>query len=216
MTEPRKYYGLEKLDEKLEKYVDHDNGFYVELGANNGLTQSNTAYFEKHRGWRGVLIEPTPHNFLACVKNRSERNAIHCNACVSFDYSEKFVEIRYANLMSVARGLESDLSNEDGHLEAGRKHLPQGEVIFSFGAIAKTLTAILDESDAPTEIDFLSLDVEGAEMEVLKGLDFSRYAIRYLLIECRSLSRMADFLAGHGYEYVETLSRNDALFRKVN
>ena len=44
-----KYNGLNGLDKKLEPYVDHDGGFYVELGANDGITQSNSLYFEKHR-----------------------------------------------------------------------------------------------------------------------------------------------------------------------
>lgn len=211
----RKYYSLNQLDQKLEPYVDYDNGFYVELGANDGLNQSNTAYFEKSRGWRGVLIEPSPHRFLDCMRNRSDRNAIYCAACVSFDYPDRFVEMRYANLMSVAEGLESDLKDPSHHLEVAKAHLRNQEVIFSFGAIARTLTAILDESKAPQDIDFLSLDVEGAEIEVLKGTDLDKYRINLLLIECRDLGKMKAYLAEHGYEHIDQLSRTDALFKRV-
>ena len=50
----------EKLDIKLDEIFDSKkNGFFIELGANNGLTQSNTAFFEKYRNWSGILIEPS-------------------------------------------------------------------------------------------------------------------------------------------------------------
>ena len=71
--EAKKYFGLNGLDSLIEHFVNYDNGFFVELGANDGLTQSNTAYFEKSRGWKGVLIEPSPNKFLECIKNRSEK-----------------------------------------------------------------------------------------------------------------------------------------------
>jgi len=48
------YFALNDLDKKLEKYVNYDNGFFVELGANNGIDQSNSLYFELNRGCRGT------------------------------------------------------------------------------------------------------------------------------------------------------------------
>jgi len=61
-----KYFSLNQLDRKLEKYVDYDNGYFVELGANDGVNQSNSLYFEKYRTWRGLLVEPAPQNYLKC------------------------------------------------------------------------------------------------------------------------------------------------------
>ncbi len=81
-----KYFSVNQLDRKLERYVDKDGGYFVELGANDGVTQSNSLHFEKFRGWRGLLVEPTPHNFIKCRKNRAARSAVFCAACVSFDY----------------------------------------------------------------------------------------------------------------------------------
>jgi FkbM family methyltransferase len=208
------YYSLNDLDRKLEPYVDYDNGYYIELGANDGVKFSNTAYFDRHRGWRGVLIEPAPHKFLACLRNRGDRNAVFCAACVGFDYADRFVEMRYANMMSVALNLESDLKSESRHLEVAQKHMRDQEVIFNFGALARTLTSILEEAGAPRDIDFLSLDVEGAEIAVLKGLDLDKYRIKYLLVECRDLNKMKAYLDGHGYDHVDQLARNDALFRR--
>ena len=69
----KSYFGLNGLDKKLEKYVDYENGFYVELGANNGINQSNSLFFELHKNWHGVLVEPSVHNYLLCKKYRSEK-----------------------------------------------------------------------------------------------------------------------------------------------
>ena len=208
----KKYFGLNGLDQKLEKYLDFNDGFYVELGANNGVDQSNTFYFEKYRGWKGVLVEPTLHNFFACRKNRSPKNKFYCNACVSFDYGEKFVEIIYSDLMSISVGLDSDINDSIAHSLEGKKFLPYFEENISFGAIARPLNSILLEANAPKVIDFLSLDVEGVELEVLKGINHQEIRIKYLCIESRSFDVLNDYVAGLGYVFIEKLSPHDYLF----
>jgi hypothetical protein len=124
------YFSINDLDKQLEKYVNYDNGFFVELGANDGISQSNSLYFEIKRGWRGVLVEPTPHNFLLCKEQRSTKNSIFCNACVSFDYKEKYVDIKYANLMSISQSLDLDLEDKDAHIQIGQNFLSDAEEVF--------------------------------------------------------------------------------------
>ncbi len=209
----RKYYGAENLDEKIEKYLNFDDGFYVELGANDGLNQSNTYYFEKFRNWQGVLIEPSPHIFLKLIANRSSKNAIFCNACVSFGFDQRFVEIIYSNLMSSPLNLESDIDDPVSHANLGTKFLEYTEKLYTFGAPAKTLNSILLESNAPKLIDFLSLDVEGAEIEVLKGVDHDVFRFRFICVEVRDFKKMETYLNEKGYELVEQLSVHDFLFR---
>lgn len=206
------YFALNELDRKLESYLDFDEGFYVELGANDGVSQSNSFYFELKRNWRGVLIEPSPHKFLLCKENRSAKNAIFCNACVDFDYDQKYVDIQYANLMSISKNLDLDLEDKQAHIEKGKQFLNENENVFEFGAVAKPLTELLDASEAPSLIDFLSLDVEGAELSVLKGIDFNRYNFRYMLIEIRDFDRINTFLNDHNYRFVERFSQHDYLF----
>jgi FkbM family methyltransferase len=207
-----KYYSLNGLDKKIEKYLPQHDGFYVELGANDGVDQSNTLYFERHKNWRGVLIEPTPHNYLKCLANRSKKNQIFCNACVSFEYKDRFVEIAFSNLMSSPIGLESDVLDPISHAESGKQFLEFTDKVFTFGSIAKTLNAILHEAQAPHCIDFMSLDVEGAEMEVLKGIDHATYRFKYMCIECRDIAKLTDYLEPLGYELKEKLSVHDYLF----
>jgi len=207
-----KYSALHSLDRKLERYLDFDDGYFVELGANDGVTQSNSLYFEKHRGWRGLLVEPSPHNFLKCLENRSDENHIACAACVSFNYADEFVRMSYLNLMSTGRGLESDLPDLAQHARRGREFLGSREPAFDFGAIARPLNDLLIEAGAPATIDFLSLDVEGAEIEVLKGIDHDRFRFRYVLVECRNIAAMQAYLADRRYRLVESLSQHDYLF----
>jgi len=210
-----KYHGLNGLDKKLERFVDYDGGYYVELGANDGLTQSNSLYFEKYRNWTGLLVEPAPHNFLKCMENRSPTNRIVCAACVSFDYPGEFVRMTYSNLMSTSLGLQTDIADPVGHARSGQRFLRPREPVFDFGAIARPLNDLLLESNAPKAIDFLSLDVEGAELEVLKGIDHEAFRFKYILVESRSLTDMQSYLDAHTYRLVESFSAHDYLFSSV-
>ena len=210
-----KYFGIylenEKLflDEKLEKYLNYSNGFFVELGANNGVEQSNSLHFEKFKNWKGVLVEPSPENYLKCINNRSNNSQIFCNACVSFDYQGKYVEIAYGDLQSTSSDLESDILNSKNHAANG---IPSKRPPI-FGAIAATLNQILITSNAPQNIDLLSLDVEGAEIEVLKGLNHTQFRFKYLCIECRNIEKLEKFLSDYGYVLEEKLTQHDYLFK---
>lgn len=208
-----KYLAKDGMDKKLEKYMDKDHGFYIELGANNGFIQSNTYYFEKQRKWKGVLIEPALNKYLECVANRSSENKIFCAACVSFDYKDPFVPIAYSDFMSAPLNLESDIDNPLEHAQKGEQYLKDKEEVFVFGAPAATLHSLLQKASAPKQIDFLSLDVEGAELEVLKGLDYEAHQINYMLIECRDFERLNKFLESKNYKFVEKFSRHDYLFK---
>jgi FkbM family methyltransferase len=211
-NEVKKYYGLHGLDKKLESYLDFDGGFFVELGANDGVAQSNTLYFERERGWRGVLIEPILHNYLKCRQNRSEDNAFFCAACVSDRYAEPYVRLTYANLMTAPHGVVSDIADPSQHAQSGSMYLPAGEVPVDVMAVARTLSSLLDEAQAPFKIDLLSLDVEGGELEVLKGINHSRHRFRYMLIECRDPQRLASYLTEVGYVLIDKISQHDYLY----
>ena len=208
------YHSINQLDKKLEKYVDYDNGFYVELGANDGVEQSNSLFFELRRNWRGILIEPSPYNFILCREQRSNQNHIFCNACVGFDYKDKYVDMKYANLMSISENLNLDLNDKEAHIKSGENYLKETETVFSFGAIATTLDSLLKSAKAPKIIDFISLDVEGAELEVLKGINFDHYSFKYMLIEIRNLKPIENFLIERGYVLEKQLSEHDYLFKR--
>lgn len=208
----RSYFAQSGLDKKLKEYIDYPNGYFVELGANDGFTASNTLYFEIKKNWRGILIEPSPNLFLSCSYYRNrEGNKIFCNACVPLDYTKQYVDIEYAYLMSVSRDLEKDIPED--FVSNAKLQLDKYQKNLRFGSVARTLSSILDESNAPQIIDLLSLDAEGAEIPILKGIDFNKYRFKYMLIESRSIDKLSEFLSHHGYQKVDQFSHHDYLFK---
>lgn len=211
-TSPKQHFGLHGLDRKLKAYIDSKGGYFVELGANDGVSQSNTLYFERERSWRGILIEPILHAFLKCKQNRAAENRFYCAACVPDDYDKPFVELTYANLMTAPTGLDSDIADARAHAQSGDIYLPAGETTVDVMAPARTLQSILEDASAPDLIDLLSLDVEGAELAVLKGVDHRRFRFRFMLIESRNVDRLTDYLGQQGYMLLDKLSQHDYLF----
>ena len=210
------FYAKDEIDKKLLKYINFENGFYVELGANNGFSQSNTLYFELKKGWSGILIEPSPNLYLQCCYFRNNNtNKILCNACVDFNYPRKYVDISYGDLMTISESIDLEIPNADKFYEKRNMHIDRQHTFLKFGAIAATLDSILNESGAPKEIDLLSVDVEGAELSVLTGIDFKNYQFKFILIETRSPQKVTEFLITNGYAFVENLSHHDMLFRKI-
>jgi FkbM family methyltransferase len=183
------------LDWKLDElFGQKRNGCFIELGANNGLRQSNTAFFARERDWRGVLIEPSPSGFSACLQNRPESRCFHA-ACVAPDYSSPFVEGDFnGNLMSSVDGKRLD-SKDKG------KDKGKGKDKERIRVPARTLESILDECDSVDTIDLLSLDTEGYELPILRGLNLEKYRPRYMLIELYQWDYEAvlEFLGSHGY-----------------
>lgn len=206
------YFGAHGIDRKLEALLPHRNGFYVELGANDGALASNSYFFELKKGWSGLLVEPAPNLFLSLLKRRGQRNFVAAFACVPFDYPEDFVKMSYSDSMTISTNLDIDIGDQKKFLEAGEKHLPFGEKNFEFGAKSSTLNALLVQANAPTTIDFLSLDVEGAELAVLQGVDFGMFTFKFMVIESRKIDRIEIFLAPLGYELVEKITHHDYLF----
>jgi len=203
----KNYFSLDSIDAILESsLLDYDNGYFIELGGNDGISQSNTLYFEKYRGWRGFLVEPILHNYFKCKENR-KASQVFCNACVSFEYKSSCVELLYSNLMTSPLGVETDLDPKaQAHL--GNQFLDQSEEVVRTAAIAATLDQLMREASAPKCVDFLSVDVEGAEAEVIKGIDFCAFSFRVICIEARDPSKIISLLATHGYKWIRSIGHN--------
>ncbi len=175
----------------------------MELGAFDGVRQSNTAWLEANRGWRGILVEAIPDAYEQCVRNRPLATVVNC-ACVSNDYPEPTVEMVYAGLMSIVRGARSSHESDEAWVTLGEE-LQQLER-YTFSVLARTLTAVLDRCRLKY-VDLLSVDVEGYEIEVLRGFDLERFRPRHIAIEESGRGAVDGFLTRRGYRMVTELAR---------
>jgi FkbM family methyltransferase len=204
-----KSYSLHDLDLKLKPYLSKiPNGFFVEAGANDGVSQNNTLYYEKNFGWHGILIEPIPELANKCKINRP-KSIVGNYALVSDDFKENFLTMRYCNLMSVVKGGMKTKAEEDQHIKSGSelKNITSYEV----DVPVSTLSNIL-EKNMIKKVDFISLDVEGYELEVLKGFDFKKWQPSYILIEARYEDEINSFMDKVGYKKIDKLSFHDFLY----
>jgi FkbM family methyltransferase len=201
---------LNNLDKKLERYLKFKNGFFIEVGANDGYNQSNTYYLEKFLGWRGILVEAIPSLYEKCKSTRS-RSSVYNYALVSQEFTNSFVEMHYANLMSVAEGSLKNSESQKKHIQDGLKCQKIAKS-YTVKVPAITLETILNKIDDLPKIDFLSLDVEGYELDVLMGLNLEKYQPRQILVEARFFDEINSFLSPL-YELVEQLSYHDFLYR---
>ena len=187
----RKFNALNKLDQKMLDYINYSDGFFIECGANDGVDQSNTQYFEKYLNWNGILIEPLKKQFIELKKNRSQINHFYNVALCA------------ANNINSIEITENDLESKSPNKFDKEKKKSNFD--------AMTLTKILDEISAPNLIDFFSLDVEGFEDQVIKGINFNKYNFKFLLIET-SNDLVVNFLNNNNYNLIKKLSHQDLLF----
>jgi len=202
------YTALNELDKKIEKYLNYKDGFFIEMGANDGINQSNTRFLEKKYNWRGMLIEPS-EKFTLLKKNRSKKNIFSNAACCSFKNRGKSIKFAYYNLMTLALNLQTDVNVKKHKLNA--KKFSNNSYEFIKKGIP--LNDLLSKNYTPKIIDFFSLDVEGMELEVLKGVNHEEYKFKYLLIEVRNFNRINNFLIKKNYKLIKRLTKKDYLYR---
>jgi FkbM family methyltransferase len=189
--------------EQVLTHLRRRRGTFVELGAYDGLRQSNTAWLEAHRGWRGILVEAIPEAYESCVRNRPRATVVNC-ACVSDDYSDPTIEMVYAGLMSIVRGARSTDEADEAWVALGEE-LQELER-YTCTVPARTLSAVLDEQGLRT-IDLLSVDVEGYEVDVLEGFDLERFAPGHIVVEDSREGEVDRYLTARGYRQVAVMGR---------
>ncbi|WP_205696679.1 FkbM family methyltransferase [Conexibacter sp. SYSU D00693] len=201
---------LHDLDRKLDRIIDRDGGFFVEAGANDGFTQSNTYWLERFRGWRGLLVEPMQELADEARRERPTAHVVRC-ALVPAGFEDATVRMRFGDLMSTVSGSRNDEPDwTAAGLALGWRDPYEADVP------ARTLSSILDEIQAP-EVDLLSLDVEGFEAPVLRGLDMARHAPRFVLVEMHDRAEQGpdvEAALGERYGEPEQLSPMDWLYRR--
>ncbi len=190
----------------LEKTGYKNNGFFVEFGATDGVLLSNTWLLEQEFGWQGLCAEPNPVMFKQLQGNRKCKLA---NVCIGEVTGEE-VEFIFAD----AYGGMARHAHEDMHHDKRQAYLTDNRT-----AILTTISLhdFLLEQGAPRDIDYLSIDTEGSEYEILKNFPFEQWNISLLTVEHNYTAKRQDIrqlLERHGYVCQE--AKFDDWFAKGN
>jgi FkbM family methyltransferase len=177
---------------KAEFFGSVTSGFFVEVGAGDPKQLSQTWELER-LGWRGILIEPQP-KLARKLEDQRAACKVFCCACSSPENAGRMLPLQLA-------GIYSSLNLD--HFVAGMKK----EVVIEVPA--RTLDDILVEASAPIPIDLLSIDVEGHEIDMLKGLTLTRWQPRLILIEDLAMNlRLHRLLHACGYRWMRRTGVN--------
>ena len=206
-------YALDRLDRKLERWLDFDGGVFIEAGANDGVAVSNTLYFERHRGWTGLLVEPIPELADRCVRNRGTSTGVALCALGGPAEAGRLVPMTYCNLMSIVQGAIGEASEDQAYVRLGQDAQATLQVQpYTTYAAVLTLSSLIDRFGLP-RVDLLVLDVEGFERQALAGLDLARHRPRFILVEALFHEAEIRAMLENCYDFVEDLGRKDLLFR---
>ena len=202
------FYGQHGEDIYIKTlFPDNYIGTCIEVGAYDGISLSNTYYFEK-KGWRSLCIEPIPVSFNKCTQIRKE--CYQC--CISENDSEdkEFTIFHLHDNLCAISSLEPDQRLIDSH----RHLITQTSTCM---VKVRSLNSLLEELNFPKKIDFISIDTENTELDVLKGIDFNTYDIKLLVIENNYNEPFCeDYLKQFGYAKINRIAVNDFYIKLLN
>jgi FkbM family methyltransferase len=190
-----------------EKYLNYDNGFFIEVGGADGVTQSNTWHLEMYKNWTGILVEPNVEAAKSCQKNRP-KSTVFNYALVANDYQDEEITMLHRAWYNGDPGLTSSAYN------SSINDIEQWNGFnYKFNIPATTLTDVIQMSNIENQtIDFLSLDAEGYELEILKGLDIKRFCPKIILIEWHLNIQDVFNVLDSTHKLEEQLSKHDYVF----
>jgi len=182
-------------DQHQDLWVLHETGrkrggFFVEFGAMDGISGSNTLLLEREFGWSGILAEPNPVWHADLGRYRTARIDHRCVFKASGD-RVAFAATKYGGLATIAEFVASD-----GHAQSRVEH-----EILHIDTVS--LNDLLADHGAPRTIDYVSIDTEGSELAILEAFDFGRWDVRLFSIEHNLTTREQDIdrlMHSRGYE----------------
>jgi FkbM family methyltransferase len=204
------YYSQCRQDEFLNTVVfdNKKQGFFIDIGAHDGKTFSNSLFFESANQWNGICVEPNPTVF---AKLDSSRKSTNLNVCIgASNKTIKFTQIEgYAEMLSgISENYdERHIQRIDRDIESkgGKRNEIEVEMI--------TLNSI--ESLKNQKIDFISIDTEGNEFDIVSSMDFNTLDVEAIVIENNYKDeRIREFLSGFNFVQLYKLDFDDVYINK--
>ena len=205
-----KYYSQNGEDCLLWEFFGPVNkGYFIDIGAFDGIHLSNSYSFEQF-GWKGICVEAHPEYFSLLKKNRPRSQCLHY-ACVR-NRNTTTVEFHMEKMGLLSSVLATQEFQEDVKARYEERGLPFPG-FRSVEVPAATLDELLEKYlKRKIYIDFISIDVEGLETEVLQGFDAYRYSPRIMVVEANTDAAHHDTIeiltSGHKYLFAGRLAEN--------
>lgn len=223
--ESYKFYSQSGQDKYLYNtyFKNIKSGTFVELGAYDGISISNTYFFEKNLAWNGVCIEPMLEPYNKLIKNRK---CICLNECVSNEIKMKdffviHVSEEQKKINQTAKNTEmlSGLMDkyDPRHLQTVNQYLKQFKGTSEIKKIETTTLQKIFNEHAINSVDLLCVDTEGSEFEILQGIDFSKTKIKVILVENNfNENNVKNLLEQNGFVFDRKLGCDDIFFNPVH
>ena len=221
-------YSSHQQDMCILELMKGKTGFFVDVGAGNGINGSNTLLLEKN-GWSGICIEPNDILWNA-LKNQSQRKcliakAVLFSSCGEFPFyfdNQNNSVLTKSNLEEIHEKRPPSLGDHlvfetekapNNHASYGGSglvethHLNPEKIINPTLVRTVTLENLLDQSGAPKDIDLIDIDVEGSEHDILKVFDFEKYNVKIICVECAhdNKKKIHNLLEGEGFKLHKSL-----------
>jgi len=178
-------YGQDSVIDQFFRALGQEGGFFVDVGASDGVRLSNSFFLEKFRGWRGICVEAHPDYYRLLVENRP--SAITYNVAAG-DREDVWTDIRLnyrASLTTLDLSLDDRFQKDyKGYYASREEKKIRG---FSNGLAKikmRKIDCIIEENQAQIpRVDVLFIDIDGSELYAFRGLDLERWKPRILVLE---------------------------------
>jgi len=198
------YSQLNQDVDVIQFYKNKENGYFIEIGANDGINLSNSYLLEKNYNWKGICVEPIPDIFNKLKNNRP--NSICVNKAI-YSYSDIILKFNIASCDLLSGIVE--------HINCHKSSLNNGKII---DVQTISMNDLLDNNNAPNFIDYLSIDTEGSEFEILKTINYDKYIFGIIHVEHNYIEsqrkNIKDLLLSKDYIYKRENKWDDEYIHK--
>jgi FkbM family methyltransferase len=203
-----KYYSQFQQDKFVNEnyFKNKTNGFFIDIGAHDGIIGSNSKFFEEELGWSGICIEPNPEVFFTLENSR------RCN-CIQKAISNKKETSLFFQFLGEAGNMLSGLADKYSQKSIFdiNKGLENNSNSFNYIEVECDL---FENIVKETHIDFLSIDTEGNELEILETIDFNKYNIDIISVENNEYDdKFINFFSNKNYTFITKLGC-DEIYKK--
>lgn len=205
------YFSQYKQDKFLNEvvFLNKKEGFFIDIGAHDGILFSNSLFFERVNGWSGICVEPNPSVFNKLMSNRK---SINLNVCIGSENKKvKFTQIEgYSEMLSGITekydGRHIERINNDILIKGGKINEIEVDMI--------TLSDVIELRNK--RIDFISIDTEGNEFDIVSSIDFDLLDVKSLVVENNYKdNRTAAHLNSLGFKLIFRLDCDEVFLNKL-